>query len=367
MLLLDRAGFKHIVKDRSKKDEPFDPTSPDQSQKLWYSRPGAVSVCREYLQALLKGDQVVPHWQPTGFYACLLDGTVYHPAASRKQLKLQDWDAEDMDAGAMPSKPSKPSKGHAKRRQMQLEDAAPTAAALSGSDEEAFPPAVLDLPGQAVQDTTQPTTDAPPKPELEAAPVCEADANLENSARASSSNESTDSSSDSSSSSSSSSSAGDRSSMNVAGSDPESDEARAPRKRGAHKAESWGAFRFIYFNKKGGGTGYQLTCTNPQHQSSGAAACTKSRSDKFAGGKDMCLRMLKQWALAGASVSSKAEHQAQWESVLRAHASSSVRTMDDLDANVVRSWSDHAAASSARASAPSQPQAAPKKKRRTNR
>lgn len=117
---MDAANFRHMVKDRSKNDIPYDPTAA--GEKVWYTKPSERSVCREYLLALLRGDLVVPHWKPTAFYKCLLDGLEYEPPVKHLKLQLRDdWDPDDMHAGAV-SKPLKASKPPRKRAVRQLEN-----------------------------------------------------------------------------------------------------------------------------------------------------------------------------------------------------------------------------------------------------
>ena len=314
---MDAANFRHMVKDRSKNDIPYDPTAA--GEKVWYTKPSERSVCREYLLALLRGDLVVPHWKPTAFYKCLLDGLEYEPPVKHLKLQLRDdWDPDDMHAGAV-SKPLKASKPPRKRAVRQLEN----------EDDECVDADSLASPA---------SPDALLVPDLVEVPaVLDAGAGAMPPEQMSSSSSSRSSSSSTSSSSDSSESA-ERSPSQVAASDPESDDAPV-RRRGQHKGEAWGVFRLTAFNKKGGGTGFQMTCTHPKHQGR-TAACTKSRSNRFAGGDDACIRMLKQWALAGASLASKREHQAVWNDVMQAYNSSSLRSMDDLDSHAITSWAN---------------------------
>ena len=71
------------------------------------------------------------------------------------------------------------------------------------------------------------------------------------------------------------------------------------RTRGKFQAEPWDVFKLTYFDRKGS-CGYQMTCTNPQHNQSGQALCTKSRSERFEGGADMCLNVEAMGADGGA-------------------------------------------------------------------
>ena len=120
--------------------------------------------------------------------------------------------------------------------------------------------------------------------------------------------------------------------------------ANVPRTRGKFQAEDWGVFKLIYFDRKGS-TGFQLTCTNPKHNPPGQALCTKSRSNRFEGGSDLCLRMLKQWALMGKDVESKQEHNALWPSVLNSFVDGKVWSDNELDTQKVCSWPGPATAS----------------------
>ena len=114
-----------------------------------------------------------------------------------------------------------------------------------------------------------------------------------------------------------------------------------PRTRGRFAAELWGVFKLTYFDRKGS-TGYQMVCTNPKHNPVGQPLCTKSRSDRFAGGTDVCLRMLKQWAIMGADAATKEEHNVMWTSVL---ASSDLWTEERLEASKIRRWPEPGSAS----------------------
>ena len=100
---LDRAGFGHVVKEKSSRDPDFDPEV--SASKVWYTKPQAVQVCREYLLCLLRASFKVKHWQVAGFYAALLAGKEYVP--KRKAIKLGEYDENDSDAGALPPRTRK--------------------------------------------------------------------------------------------------------------------------------------------------------------------------------------------------------------------------------------------------------------------
>ena len=134
--------------------------------------------------------------------------------------------------------------------------------------------------------------------------------------------------------------------------------AAAPRTRGRFTAEPWGVFKLTYFDRKGS-TGYQMLCTNPKHNLDGQPLCTKSRSDRFAGGTDTCLRMLKQWAVMGADVATKEEHNNMWSSVLTSSKNGSLRAEERLEASRVCRWPDPGTAS-----APSSSSGVTKRKRK---
>lgn len=119
-----------------------------------------------------------------------------------------------------------------------------------------------------------------------------------------------------------------------------------PRTRGRFQAEPWGVYKVTFFDRKGS-TGFQMLCTNPKHNPAGQSLCTKSRSDRFDGGADMSLRMLKQWAVQGQTVNSKAEHQSLWGSVLQDYNSKCVWEEEQLEASKIESWESHASSSAA--------------------
>ena len=123
------------------------------------------------------------------------------------------------------------------------------------------------------------------------------------------------------------------------------DSDKARRERGRFRGESWGVFKIVYFDRKGS-TGYQLTCTNPAHNPDGQALCTKSRGNRFKGGTEVCLRMLKQWAILGKDVSSKDAHQQVWQTVLEAAQHDRLVTTEELESSKILSWSEAASASS---------------------
>ena len=61
----------------------------------------------------------------------------------------------------------------------------------------------------------------------------------------------------------------------------------------------------------------------------------------------MSLRMLKQWAVQGQTVNSKAEHQSLWGSVLQDYNSKCVWEEEQLEASKIESWESHASSSAA--------------------
>ena len=97
-----------------------------------------------------------------------------------------------------------------------------------------------------------------------------------------------------------------------------------------------------------------MTCTHPGHcsalrvqesdeeQPRGAVrprreTCTKTRSTRIAG-EEMCLRLLKAWALRGVESESKPTHKELWADVLEDSASGRLPDMGALDARVA-GWS----------------------------
>lgn len=74
-------------------------------------------------------------------------------------------------------------------------------------------------------------------------------------------------------------------------------------------------------NTHGVCAGYQMTCTDPRHDSK-TLKCTKTLSHSKSGSEEDTLRQLKLWILLGASTASKMQHQkcgrrwlAEWEMV----------------------------------------------------
>lgn len=100
-------------------------------------------------------------------------------------------------------------------------------------------------------------------------------------------------------------------------------------------SEAWGLNRLTPTFRAGERIGWQMACNHPQHAAK--AACQKTRSISIQG-EDVCLQLLKYWAVLGLQCSSKAEHGAQWEVVMSASTEGNVPSESDLDAMMWHEW-----------------------------
>ena len=304
MVELEASGWKHELVSRKERlrvrESPYTADKP----KIWYTVTSATTVCVEYLLALLLAPnhgKPVPHFRAASEYRELLGWANPSKSKSRasKQKPLNIIPEDD-----------------AMMHDLVPESPAPVQAQDVGDREPANPEHHEHQSDQACAVS-----------------------------RASSSGSSSDSddsdSGSSSSSSSDSDSAGHGSSGGSSSSSSSGDKARpATGKHGSRKAragEYWGVFRFTFFNRKEGGTGWQCTCTHAKHNLS-TALCTKSRSNRFEGGDDAALRMLKQWAISGRAAKTKKEHQDKWQAVLHAYHDSTLMSDAELEAQRIDSW-----------------------------
>ena len=377
VLELEAAGFKHVVVDgkvaKMKKKKPY--TQGD--SKEWLTKENQAKVSHFYLCALLlagKHGKAVPHFDADRKYKEILglsDEACKGQRSRKVRLSIQTEEFLEMEsehllalADESKQKKSRPKK----RRQTFGKD-------VDDNDEgDAASAHGADL-GQMSSSESEAESVELPSPSL--APSCSCRTASSEPRSGSSSSSSSDTSGSSSSSDSESASSSKTSSNRGAkvreSSGPERTSATTeepvpdqhnaiPYGRGRFRNESWGAFKLIYFDRKGS-TGFQLTCTNPKHNADNQALCTKSRSNRFEGGTETCLRMLKQWAILGKDVSSKDAHQQLWKTVQEAAEHGTLWTAEKLEVSKIVSWTE-ASSSSSQAPAPGRPGPAGAKRKR---
>ncbi|CAE7776421.1 TNN [Symbiodinium sp. CCMP2592] len=293
IVALDRAGFEHTVKNKSKQDRDYDPA--DARSKVWYSKPNADTVVRPYLLCLLKGDVPVPHWKPAALYTALLNGEEYQP---KKSVKMQHFAEDDMDAGSLVCPEKAVRRGTASKKKTSQREASPEVSREHGEEARELPSR---SPAPADVDTSLMQRDQP--------------------AEGSDHDETTGSTSSSSSSSSSKSGSSDGSSSSSSSSSEEEHGDRAP--AAARASNPNAGFRFglnhvTQVFKDGAAIGFEMICHHPLHKQ-GAQKCrkklnavTRDRSEPET------LRMLKAWGAWGAEVASRSEHQQVWDKVVEA-------------------------------------------------
>ena len=81
-------------------------------------------------------------------------------------------------------------------------------------------------------------------------------------------------------------------------------------------------------------TGYQITCTHPNH-----IRCTKEISNSKSGSDDASKRMLLLWLLRGTRARSKEEHRDCWSDVLKFQADGKVPSLAVLEKSIIQDWS----------------------------
>ena len=84
-------------------------------------------------------------------------------------------------------------------------------------------------------------------------------------------------------------------------------DAAARRTVGAHMPFGAGRFTPTYDNRTHLQRGYQMNCGHACHNLKGKPRCTKSKNSSLVGGHEMCLRLLKWWAVGGHKMESKAK------------------------------------------------------------
>lgn len=361
ILELEAVGFQHTVLSKQDASKKKKQTYEEGGVKEWVSKETEVRVSHLYLVALLttkEHGKPVPHLQKESVYKQILglssqeDKPPPKKRVGSRQLKI-------IGEHFCPELLVPDEETHAKKRRMGVGQGKRRRSRDAGS-----------LPGVS-EDEVQVEVEASDL-DLGEGMGNSLDLSISSPSLSSSSSSSTDSS-DSSSSSSSGSEDDAQAQGNATGppetenspaassskpSDPVTVAAPKPdsmvaksgevpsdvRIRGKFQAEPWGVFKLIYFDRQGA-TGFQLTCTNPSHNPEGQALCTKSRSDKFDGGADVCLRQLKHWALLGKDVASKAEHNGLWKGVVASASNGTLPSHEDLEAMKVTSWAASSASS----------------------
>ena len=291
ILALDRAGFEHCVKGKSSQDRDYDPA--DASTKVWYSKPDANTLVRQYLLCLLKGDLRVPHWKPAALYTALLNGEEYQPKT--KSLKMQHFHEDDMDAGSAVRPVKLARRGTASKKKPSQCGASPDIS--QQHREEAL--------------ALEPQSRSPE-------PAAEVDSSVQREQSAEACEESCDSTSTSSSSSRSTSGSSRGSTSSSSSSSEEEQGRAAPRASNPNAGFSFGLNHVTQVFKDGVAIGYEMTCHHPMHKH-GSQKCrkklnavTRDRSEPET------LRMLKAWGAWGAEVPSRSEHQKVWAKVVEA-------------------------------------------------
>lgn len=380
LLEMELAGFLHRVlstrESRARKKVPFKHEDPLE----WVSKETDISVSHFYLVALLTAaehGEAVPHFGAESVYkkilglSCPSNLSQKHRTRSTRMCILGESFFPELELPGEEVAPKKKTRRHANHTSNPKSRPAPLkhgdADVKSQSEDN-------DDGGQMVLESDKEDSDLSSlhkSPSSQAKPVSESEGSPANSSKPSSSDSSAQSSSSSSSSTASDSddigdegTGGGSNATKLCASSTEptlgdagepGEQAAAaekvcprkrkkpdePRTRGRFAAELWGVFKLTYFDRKGS-TGYQMVCTNPKHNPVGQPLCTKSRSDRFAGGTDVCLRMLKQWAIMGADAATKEEHNVMWTSVL---ASSDLWTEERLEASKIRRWPEPGSAS----------------------
>ena len=84
-------------------------------------------------------------------------------------------------------------------------------------------------------------------------------------------------------------------------------------------------------------SGWQMSCTNPNHR--GGKTCQKTRSSA-ALGEDVTLRMLKWWAVSGATLTehSQESHFKHFEKILRDTRAGALPSDEQLEEMKISRW-----------------------------
>ena len=298
LLSLYKAGWRYQSVER--KHLPCQSYVAGESEKVWFHELGKDSLIKEYFILLLTAEthaQAVPHLKAASIYKGML-GLPSSGAARVTRGSITYMEDDDLFVDTSVLQPSKKRRTAARRKK--------AVAALDNhgqEPEEMMPP----LEDEAAAMSDQEDADARDQDEREAQAVRDALEQLEPEVVAeaessgSSSNSSSSSSQSESDSSSSSSSSSSDSQEEGAGPSRASAAAKPkskPKPKAAHHTRSsdastaWGVCRLTRTKD-----GWQMTCTNPAHQTT-TAACTKTRSNRISG-ENETLRLLKTWALLG--------------------------------------------------------------------
>lgn len=333
---LDHGGWTHAVVSarQAKRVDPY--VAGPAASKIWYTKKGKVEVISWYLLALLKAEDgaEVPHFAPSAVYQALLGISPAVPRRSRCPASAVVPEADWPEDHLLPKPKRKP------RQPRQVADESVSPARSSSSDSSR---SSSSSSAASSNDSSSNASQAGAE-ERDCAGSC--------------------SSSDSGSSGSGSpppppaQPGGGASSGHAQGSAASSSGAAPPPPVSAQgsagdklkrpgKGFQWKGNRVCNFTRSGGRTtGFQMTCLHPLHQDEKPALCTKSRQHAAGAemGDDIALRMLKLWAILGASadVTSKASHQLLWKDVMKMHANNQIPSMVDLDndARMPATWAD---------------------------
>ena len=103
----------------------------------------------------------------------------------------------------------------------------------------------------------------------------------------------------------------------------------------------WGIVPLVpVYGTPGEVTGFQVLCRHPLHGRERNLACQKKRAFTAAGGREDCLRELRQWVLLGHRCRSYKEHQEAWRQVLEQKAAGTLPSSDALEREAFHSWRD---------------------------
>ena len=309
--LLDREGWTHMVKSKSKGDANYVPGN--SGQKMWYSGPSQESISRWYLLALLLGEHEVSHWQTPGFYQALVEGRPAPARTNKRRLAIQHVDEQDWDVPAALTDAAQTRKRQGpkqRRKALALADVeeGPPAAVAHASDEELAAIANLDMSeseagsapaSEVAEDNT--LTDEAQKLSEEQMP--DPDDNPPESPEHAASQSSSSSSSSSSSTSST------------------EEEARPAAVPGPRASNPRAGFDYamghaVRVYKNGVAIGWEMNCGHPAHTD---AKCRKNLKEETKQRSSAeTVNLLKVWVLRGRRSVSAAEHMKDlWSEVLR--------------------------------------------------
>ena len=111
-----------------------------------------------------------------------------------------------------------------------------------------------------------------------------------------------------------------------------------PHTRNANAATLWKSMCRLTPTK----AGWQMTCTNPRHNSSGSngpSKCTKTRAATKLG-SDTVVLMLKAWVLQGRAAMSKEEHVQMWDDIEAAAAAGTLPSEEAVESAPYDLWTE---------------------------